>query len=131
MKKIRPIPAIIFCIYIAGIMYLCFARPDRIPQFPESWLGIPADKVGHFLMFSPFPLLGMLTLESDGMSTSRKLLLLAVLVAVGFGTATGTEQIQALLEYRTSDNTDLMADGIGLCFGAICSILYIKIKNNR
>ena len=102
-----------------------------MPQLPQLWLGLPADKVGHFLMFMPFPLLGYLTFEVKGMSVGRKLFLIAILIVFGAGMALGTEYVQARLEYRSSENSDLLADGIGLITGGIFTFIYILIRKGK
>ena len=131
MKHSRIISIFIFCLYIAAVAYLCFARPDDMPQLPQLWLGLPADKVGHFLMFMPFPLLGYLTFEVKGMSVGRKLFLIAILIVFGAGMALGTEYVQARLEYRSSENSDLLADGIGLITGGIFTLIYIFLRKGK
>lgn len=131
MKHSRIISIFIFCLYIAAVAYLCFARPDDMPQLPQLWLELPADKVGHFLMFMPFPLLGYLTFEVNEMSVGRKLFLIAILIAFGAGLALGTEYIQARLEYRSSESSDLLADGIGLITGGIFTLIYIFIRKGK
>ena len=127
----KTVMTIIFCLYIAAVAYLCFARPDDMPQLPQLWLGLPADKVGHFLMFMPFPLLGYLTFEVKGMSVGRKLFLIAILIVFGAGMALGTEYIQARLEYRSAENSDLLADVIGLITGGIFTLIYIFLRKGK
>ena len=131
MRQHNPISIFIFCLYIAAVAYLCFARPDDMPQLPQLWLGLPADKVGHFLMFTPFPLLGYLTFEVKGMSVGRKLFLIAILIVFGAGMALGTEYIQARLEYRSAENSDLLADVIGLITGGIFTLIYIFLRKGK
>lgn len=131
MKHSRIISVFIFCLYIAAVAYLCFARPDDMPQLPQLWLGLPADKVGHFLMFTPFPLLGYLTFEVKEMSVGRKLFLIAILIVFGAGMALGTEYIQARLEYRSAENSNLLADVIGLITGGIFTLIYIFLRKGK
>ena len=47
-----------FCIYLAAVFFLCLMKPDDLPQTELMLFGLPADKVAHFLMFFPFPVLG-------------------------------------------------------------------------
>lgn len=102
-----------------------------MPQLPQLWLGLPADKVGHFLMFMPFPLLGYLTFEVKGMSVGRKLFLIAILIVFGAGMALGTEYVQARLEYRSSENRDLLADAAGLITGGILTLAYMFARKGK
>ena len=96
---------------------------------PSLWFGLPADKVGHFLMFMPFPILAFLTFETEGMTVGRKFLLLAVLMTVGAGLAMGTEHIQAQLAYRAAETGDFYADAAGLVIGGAAVLLFILRKD--
>ena len=131
MTTRRLISVTVFCIYLTGVLYLCFARPDDIPQLPELWFGLPSDKAGHFLMFLPFPLLGCMAFENYGMGISKKLVVLAVLIAAGIGIAAGTEHIQGILGYRSTESSDLLADGVGLFCGGIVCMIHILTKKSR
>lgn len=114
-----------FCLYIIGVMYLCFAKPDDMPQLPQLLFGLPADKVGHFLMFLPFPLLGYMVFANKDMAPARKLILLSILVICGLGMAIGTEQVQAALEYRSADMKDFATDALGLAVGGLATLILI------
>lgn len=121
----------LLCFYLGTVAYLCFAKPDDVPKLPELWFGLPADKVGHFLMFVPFPLLSYLVFSNDEMSTGKKLMLSAILAACGSGLAVGIELLQASLTYRSAETDDLLADGTGLATGAIAVFIYIMRRRNQ
>lgn len=129
MTTRRIIYIIVLCLYIAAVAFLCFAKPEDMPQMPSLWFGLPADKVGHFLMFMPFPILAFLTFETEGMTVGRKILLLAVLMTVGAGLAMGTEHIQAQLAYRAAETGDFYADAAGLAIGGAAVLLFILRKD--
>ena len=129
MTTRRIIYIIVLCLYIAAVALLCFAKPEDMPQMPSLWFGLPADKVGHFLMFMPFPILAFLTFETEGMTVGRKILLLAVLMTVGAGLAMGTEHIQAQLAYRAAETGDFYADAAGLAIGGAAVLLFILRKD--
>lgn len=131
MKIRRIIFILLFCLYIAAVAYLCFASPDDVPSLPESWLGLPADKVAHFLMFLPFPFLGFIAFESAGMTAWKRALLLFGLIATGFAAAIGTEHIQAHTGYRSAESLDLVADTIGLTAGGLLTFIYISIRSRK
>lgn len=131
MRIRRIIFQLLFCLYIAAVAYLCFARPDEFPSLPETWFGMPADKVAHFLMFLPFPFLGYIAFEGNGMNWWKKALLMIGLLTIGFASAIGTEQVQALLEYRSSDSRDLLADYSGLLSGCIITTIYLLIRRRK
>ena len=124
----RVISLTIFTVYLAAVAYLCFAKPEAVPHLPEYWFCLPADKLGHFLMFLPFPFLGYMAFSHEEMDSRRKTILLACLLAAGAAIAVATEQVQALLQYRTADIDDLMADAIGIFCGGVATFLYITQK---
>ena len=128
MLTIRTISTISFCLYLAAVAYLCFAKPEDVPHLPEYWFGLPADKLGHLLMFMPFPFLGYLAFSNTEASFFRKALLLTGLLAAGAAIAVATEHVQALLQYRTADIDDLVADAIGIFCGGVATFIYITLK---
>lgn len=129
MSDKRLISLSLFAVYLAAVAYLCFAKPDNVPQLPEFWFGLPADKIGHFLMFLPFPFLGFMAFNHTQTGICRMIMLLAGILAAGTAIAASTEHIQALLQYRTADMDDLIADGIGLISGGCVTFVYIILKN--
>lgn len=120
---------IFLCLYIAAVAFLCFAKPDDMPQLSTLWFGLPADKVGHFLMFIPFPPLAFLTLCPEDLSIVRRMVLLGLVLALGAGLAIGTEHIQAQLAYRAAETKDFYADAAGLSLGGLCTAAYIFRKS--
>lgn len=129
MRISRIISSLAFCLYIAAVAYLCFASPDHIPELPQLWFGLPSDKVGHFLMFLPYPILAYQTFASKDMSPSRCSLILLIIMITGVGTAFGTEQLQAALAYRSAEIHDLYADTAGMLTGGLCVTGHILLKN--
>ena len=55
--------SIVTVLYIAAVAYLCFANFKKLPDLPKLFLGIPTDKVVHFCMFFPFPILAYLAYD--------------------------------------------------------------------
>lgn len=128
MQPKRLISVILFCLYMAAVAYLCFAKPDDMPKLPELWFGLPADKAGHFLMFVPFTLLSFMVFDKDRMSLSRKIVLLCILFICGAGMAIGTERIQAATAYRSAEIADMAADFAGLSVGALVTFILIFVR---
>ncbi len=88
-----------FCVYIAAILVLCLMKPDDLPQ-PEIYLfGLPVDKVVHFLMFLPFPVLVYMMFFEETRKKWQELLILAGGMALGLCAAFGTEFLQSLTQY--------------------------------
>ena len=126
----RQIPyVIIFCLYIAAVIYLCFAKPDDVPSLEIFFLGLPFDKVGHFIMFTPFPILAYKVFDSGNLTNSRRILLIFAITATGVGLAAMTEFIQSHLAYRSADVHDLFSDLIGICTGVVVAIYFLIRKH--
>lgn len=118
----RQIWIVMLCIYIVGIAYLCFMRPDDIPEMRPDLLGIPIDKIMHFIMFFPYSILAYAAFRPSEKKRALHFAVLAVIVITGAGIAIGTEQIQGLIEYRGNEIKDFYADLAGIS----CSTLMIS-----
>lgn len=121
--KIRTnhISKILFCLYILAVCVLCFIKPDGLPESSFSWFGKHTDKIAHFIMFLPFPVLAHYAFVGKG--HGLKLRALAVIAAVGVMMSAATELIQGTLEYRSFEVNDLIADLCGIAAGAIIVVL--------
>ena len=118
MKFSRVLKILLFLVYVALVAWLCFGMFKPSPDIPRSLFGIPIDKVVHFLMFLPFPILG--TIAFDFRSWWRALALttlLANIVAFSF------EKLQSVLtSYRITDSADLNANFLGISLGLAIAI---------
>lgn len=121
-----------FCIYLAAVALLCFLKPSSLPEMNVKTLfGLPIDKVLHFLMFLPYPVLAGLSFISGKQKLGWNIVILLVLAVVGIGLAYGTELIQSQTEYRSYEIADFHADIIGIgtgCIIALTYLIYIKLK---
>ena len=129
--KIRHISFILLCIYIAAVAVLCFMKTDSLPSVELYFLGIPMDKLVHFLMFAPFPVLAYMTFWPAKAGKPGKLGVLLVIMTVGVGLAKATERIQSMLGYRTGDHLDFMADVTGILAGSLFIAAYILLKKEN
>lgn len=130
-KKLRHISGAVFCIYVAAVILLCIMKTDGLPEVPEFFLGIPLDKILHFLMFLPFPILGYMTFQVKENRIWRKLTVLAVICLLGCCFAYSTERLQALTAYRSCDMSDMAADCLGMAAGILSVIIHIIVSNSR
>ena len=119
---------ILFVLYLAAIAFLCFMHADKLPDMQKTFLGIPADRVAHFLMFLPFPILAFLAYDHVTGNIWKALLFAALTFAVGAGIAWGTEYIQGLLPYRSRDLADLKADLLALAVSTV-GVFIIDVVN--
>jgi VanZ family protein len=110
-------------LYLAAIAVLCFAKFSSMPSVPGSFLGIPTDKIVHFLMFLPFPVLALLSFKLKRPAILKLILIIVLLFIIGCLIAWGTECVQGMLRYRDMDPVDFKADSLGLFTGSILSFL--------
>ena len=122
---------IIFYLYVAGVLFLCFGHFDNTPDVPMSFLGIPTDKLVHFTMFFPFPILAFLAFDQFTETVKSTLLFTGITFIVGVLLAFGTEWGQAhLTEYRSGEPLDLAADILALFLSSIL-VAVIDIAKQR
>lgn len=115
-----------FCIYLAAVAVLCFMNPSQLPEMDvKTFLGIPIDKVLHFLMFLPYPILSSLSFINRGTGTFKNMVILLILIVLGIGISYSTEAIQAQTGYRSYDLEDFYADMVGIAAGTVFTTAYI------
>ena len=91
-RKRRIFARILFLLYLVAICILCFGKFSGSSDFPTSLLGIPSDKIVHFLMFLPFPILAFFAFDKYTESTGNSAIscrhwrsTFGMLVSSGFG----------------------------------------------
>ena len=122
---------VFFFLYVAAVLFLCFAHFKQTPAIEWSLWGIPSDKVVHFCMFFPFPILAFLAFDRYTDSVRSTLLFSGATLLVGFLLAWGTEWGQAhLTDYRSGDPLDLMADGTALVLSTLL-VIFLDIRKQK
>jgi VanZ family protein len=125
---------IFLAIYLAVIVFLCFWHFSPILEMEKTFLGIPMDKIAHFTMFFPFPILAFLTFHNGNKSGKHSFLLVIKTFIIGCIIAASTEIGQSFTTYRDCDIKDFIADFISLTVSSIIvlSIWYLinRTKQN-
>lgn len=121
-----------FILYMTAVAALCFLRPENLPQIEtDSFLGIPTDKMLHFLMFLPFPILSSGIFINKETAVPQTTAIIFILTLTGTVVAYGTEVLQSLTGYRTYEAADFYADAAGIAAGTtyyIASIIFKRLK---
>lgn len=129
MKSTKTILSrILFLIYLAAIAFLCFMRVDTMPEIQKDLFGIPTDKIAHFIMFLPFPILAFLSFDHTTRKAWGAVLFALVTFVAGAAIAYGTEYVQGFLPYRSKDMSDFRADLLALVISTIGAFL-IDVSN--
>lgn len=126
MKRIAPF--LTFLLYIAAVCYLCFAKFDSLSGVPHVLFGIPFDKIVHFCMFFPFPLIIHWMIGGRRTKVWKSVMLVLSIFLVGIVIAAATELIQGQIPYRSADPLDFKADALAL---AISSFFVTLIENHK
>ena len=120
---------VLFVLYVIAVLALCFLPMDDVSRFPRFLLGFPIDKVVHFLMFFPFPILAFLAYDPYTDTVPSTLAFAGITLVVGLLLAVGTEWGQDILtDYRSGDPMDLVADSIALLCGTVIIITWDILK---
>ena len=115
---------ILFGLYLVAVAVLCFAKFPESEDVPRSLLGIPMDKLVHFLMFFPLPLLAYLAFDRYPGKRGTSALRASGAFLGGCAYAAFTELVQSRLPYRSGDPADFRADFVAL---AACSVLILVL----
>ena len=122
---------IVFAAYILAVLVLCFGQFSGAENVPKEMWGIPTDKIVHFLMFFPFPLLAYLAFDRYRGERWPSVGRSAVALACGCAFAAFTELVQSRLSYRSGDPFDFQADVTALVAGALIVLIVILVKHKK
>lgn len=127
------IAKIVMLLYVVAVAYLCFANFHKLPDVPKTFLGIPMDKIVHFCMFFPFPILAFFAYDKLTETPWQALAALLCICAFGGIFAGLTEIIQGSLPYRSQDIHDFGADLLSIGISGLLVFLYdvSKMKKNK
>lgn len=123
-KDNKTLIRILFVLYLLMVAYLCFWHFHNVSTVSKSVMGIPLDKVVHFLMFLPFPLLSYASYSHRFKGPWQAIAFILVIFLLGCAVAGGTEYVQSKLPYRTADPADFRADAIALCISSLAVFIW-------
>ena len=118
-------------LYIAAVGYLCFANFNKLPEMPRTLFGIPMDKVVHFCMFFPFPILAYLAYDKLTDTPLKAFGALISICAIGAIFAGLTEIVHGMLPYRAQDIHDYAADCLAIGLAGIITFIIDVSKMRR
>lgn len=121
---------ILTLLYIAAVAVICFANFSSLPTVPGKFLGMDADKVVHFLLFFPFPLLAFYSfpLQKKGLVTT--VFCIIAIFIIGAALAGLTEYVQGKLPYRSMDVNDFKADALGMLLSSVI-VFAVSVFSHR
>ena len=122
---------ILFAAYIVAVLVLCFGKFESTEEVPMDLWGIPTDKIAHFLMFFPFPLLAYLAFDRYKGKRGASLPWAGVAFLGGCAFAAFTELVQSRLSYRSGDPADFKADFLALLLCSVIVLIVILVKHKK
>ena len=125
------ISRILFAVYLIAVAVLCFGNFSSSDDVPKDLWGIPMDKVVHFLMFFPFPLLAYLAFNRYREQRWAAVPWAVGALACGCAFAAFTELVQSRLPYRSGDPADFKADFLALAACTIFILVIIQLKHKK
>jgi VanZ family protein len=112
----RRVFVVMFVLYMGVLIYLYFGKMPSFLKLPRTILDIPSDKVGHFLMFLPYPFLA----HGSSFTGKRKWRDLLFVHLSGILIAFVFELLQSTLAvHRTTDPWDLVANVASLTLATL------------
>ena len=127
-KVARILFPVLLTLYFITVAFLCFGRFDSLQEAPQTFLGLPADKVVHFCLFFPFPLLAYGTFGRRLTGRWKPAIAIIGIFIIGCLIGAGTELGQGLTSYRSCDINDFRADALGM---ALSSMIALIIETTR
>ena len=135
MKKRNILALSIFILYLGAVVYCCFGHFSQLPDMGvDTLFGIPTDKIVHFLMFFPFPILCFLAFTGRTRRPLHTVLSVGCVFLTGCLIAASTEIGQSFTDYRSGDILDFAADTTALAISSIIVMiidLHIIKKHNK
>lgn len=122
-KKRARLFKFILVLYVIIVCFLCFGQFSGVEKAPQYFLGIESDKVVHFLMFFPFPILYYLCFKTIARKPKKAVFWALDTLVIGAAFAGATELIQGTIAYRTADWHDFKADILALAIASGITIL--------
>ena len=111
----------LFAAYIVAVLCLTLLDlSDKTPELPKYFLGIPMDKLAHFLMYFAYPITGWLMLSYNKNIKIGQKYIFSCLIISGLAFAAFTETAQGMFTtYRESDPLDFLANILGIFSGSL------------
>lgn len=122
---------VLLALYLLLLVVLCFGHFKPSPDIPKVIFGLPVDKVVHFCMFLPFPLLVFLALDKYTTKPWHSVVFALGVFLLGCILAAATELGQGLTAWRSADAKDFRADAIALAISSLVVFIIDITKQKK
>lgn len=127
----KTIWSLLLVFYIAAVAVLCFGSFSNGPDLSSTLWGIPKDKIAHFCMFVPFPILVFGVFDRFTKKPWHSVLFVVCVFLAGCLVAGLTELGQSLTPDRQCDINDFRADMLALAVSSIGVLIFDLSKMFR
>ncbi len=128
-KNRRLIWRLVALVYLICLAVLCFGKFQSGTKLPTEIWGIPADKVVHFFMFLPAPIVFFYSLYKSNGKPLHFALFMVLTYVVVLLLAVGIEVGQSFTDYRSFEVLDIVADVLGLSLGTLFIVIVRSAKS--
>ena len=130
-RKTIILSRVLLILYIAALAFLCFGQIGHLPQLQKHILGLEEDKIVHFLMFLPFPLLAYPAIGKEPDGPWKAIGQILLLFLSGCLLAAATELIQSRIPYRSADPKDFTADSLALAISSLIVFILMLVRGTK
>ena len=131
MKRRRVIAVVVWVLYICAVLVLLLGKFSSSPDIPKEMLGIPMDKIVHFLIFLPSVILTYLTFYYRDMASKKVASMLVIAFFSAIAVAAASEIAQAFLPWRQGEPMDFVADLSGVVLSVLIALLVHRKTSSR
>lgn len=128
-KKRARLFKFILVLYAVCVCFLCFGQFDGVEKAPQFIFGIPSDKIVHFCMFFPFPIIYYLSFKTLSRKPKKAIFWALDTLVIGATFAAITELIQKTISYRSGDWNDFKADILAVALACVVTLV-LNLKNS-
>lgn len=118
-------------LYFCIVGFLCFWHFDDMQTAEKLLFGIPADKIAHFCIFLPFPVLAWIAFGRKIAGKWAALLFIIGIFILGCILGGSIELLQGLTTYRSCDINDFRADALGMSLSSILMVIVALARSRR
>ena len=130
-SRLKKISRVLFVLYLVSVVVICFGHFENMPEIEKKFLGIPMDKIVHFIMFLPFPILMGLSFHKTSTKSLNTIFFALGTFVIGCILAGATEIGQSYTSYRSCDIADFRADAIALAISSLAVFTVNILRNKR
>lgn len=128
MRKLFPF---LLALYFACVGFLCFWHFDNLQDATQYIFGIPTDKIVHFCIFFPFPILSYATFGRKTKGKWKSVMFILGIFLAGCILGGATELGQGLTTYRSCDINDFRADALGMAISSVIVLVIDAIRHSK